>query len=115
MENILLAIDPVAFSIGPLSVRWYGIIIVTGIIIAYFVAQAEGKKRGLPEDFFGDLLLWAVPISILCARLYYVIMKWDYYGANPEKIIEIWNGGIAIHGALIGAITTAYVFCRVKK
>ncbi|MEJ9280611.1 prolipoprotein diacylglyceryl transferase [Ureibacillus thermosphaericus] len=115
MDNILLAIDPVAFSIGPLSVRWYGIIIVTGIIIAYFVAQAEGKKRGLPEDFFGDLLLWAVPISILCARLYYVIMKWDYYGANPEKIIEIWNGGIAIHGALIGAITTAYVFCRVKK
>lgn len=44
MDNILLAIDPVAFSIGPLSVRWYGIIIVTGIIIAYFVAQAEGKN-----------------------------------------------------------------------
>ncbi|NLY78424.1 MAG: prolipoprotein diacylglyceryl transferase [Lysinibacillus sp.] len=114
MGNILLAIDPVAFSSGPISVRWYGIIIVSGIILAYIVGQHEGKKRGLPEDFFGDLLLWAIPISIICARLYYVMMKWDYYGQNPGRIIEIWNGGIAIQGALIGAIVTAFIFCHVK-
>lgn len=114
MGNLLLAINPVALNLGPISVRWYGIIIVTGIIIAYFVAQREGKKRGLPDDLFGDLLIWAIPISIICARAYYVIMKWDFYGANPEKIIEIWKGGIAIHGALIGAIVTTFIFCRVK-
>lgn len=114
MEKILLAIDPVAFNLGPISVRWYGIIIVSGIILAYYVGQKEGKKRGLPDDFFSDLLIWAIPISIVSARLYYVIMKWDYYGSNPGKIIEIWNGGIAIHGALIGAIVTAIIFCRVR-
>lgn len=115
MHNILLAIDPVAFHLGPIAVRWYGIIIVAGIILAYFVGQNEALKRGLPNDFFADLLLWAVPISIASARIYYVIMKWDYYSANPEKIIQIWNGGIAIHGALIGAVITALVFCRIKN
>lgn len=114
MDKILLAIDPVAFHLGPITVRWYGVIIVTGIILAYLVAQKEGKKRGLPEDFFSDLLLWAIPISIISARTYYVIMRWDYYGAHPGKIIEIWNGGIAIHGALIGAIVTTYVFCKLR-
>ncbi|HWK21726.1 MAG TPA: prolipoprotein diacylglyceryl transferase [Ureibacillus sp.] len=114
MEQILLAIDPVAFSIGSIEVRWYGIIIACGIIIGYLVAQKEIVKRGLSEDFLADMLIWAIPISIICARIYYVSMKWDYYGANPEKIIQIWNGGIAIHGALIGAVITAYIFCKKK-
>lgn len=112
MENILLAIDPVAFSLGPIQVRWYGILIATGIVLAYFVGQREAVKRGLPENFLADMLIWAIPISILSARAYYVIMKWDYYSANPGKIIQIWNGGIAIHGALIGAVITAYFFAR---
>ncbi|MEL4026075.1 prolipoprotein diacylglyceryl transferase [Lysinibacillus endophyticus] len=112
MENILLAIDPVAFSLGPIQVRWYGILIATGIVLAYFVGQREAVKRGLPENFLADMLIWAIPISILSARAYYVIMKWDYYSANLGKIIQIWNGGIAIHGALIGAVITAYFFSR---
>lgn len=112
MEQILLAIDPVAFSIGSIEVRWYGILIASGIVLAYFVGQREAVKRGLPDDFLADMLIWAIPISIICARLYYVGMKWEYYGANPEKIIQIWNGGIAIHGALIGAVITAFIFCR---
>lgn len=114
MEFLLLAIDPIAFSIGSLHVRWYGLLIAVGIVLAYFVGQREAVKRGLPEDFLADMLIWAIPISILSARLYYVIMKWEYYGVHPEKIIQIWNGGIAIHGALIGAVITAYIFCRKK-
>lgn len=112
--SLLLDINPVAFTIGSIPVRWYGILIASGIVIAYMVAQYEGKKRGLPKDFFADLLIWAIPISIISARIYYVAMEWDYYGANPDKIIQIWNGGIAIHGALIGAIITAFIFCRKK-
>lgn len=111
----LMALDPIAFSIGPLTVRWYGLLIVSGIILAYFVAQKEAVKRGLGEDFMSDLLIWAIPISIISARIYYVAMKWDFYSANPGKIIQIWEGGIAIHGALIGAFITAYVFCRAKN
>lgn len=112
MYPILMKFDPVAFTIGAIEVRWYGILIVSGIILAYIVAQKEGEKRGLPKDFFTDLLMWAVPISIISARIYYVVMKWDYYGSNPGDIIKIWNGGIAIHGALIGAFLTAYIFCK---
>lgn len=112
MDMILLAINPVAFSIGPITVRWYGILIALGIVLAYFIGQREAVKRGLPEDFLADLLIWAIPISIISARIYYVAMKWEFYGANPGKIIQIWNGGIAIHGALIGAVITAYIFCR---
>lgn len=114
MNYLLLEINPVAFSIGAIEVRWYGILIATGIVLAYLVAQREGIKLGLPKDFFADLLIWAIPISIISARIYYVVMEWDFYGANPDKIIQIWNGGIAIHGALIGAIITAYFFCRKK-
>ncbi|KGR75804.1 prolipoprotein diacylglyceryl transferase [Ureibacillus sinduriensis] len=114
MEQVLLAINPVAFSLGNLEVRWYGILIALGIVLAYFVGQREAVKRGLPEDFLADLLIWAIPISIISARIYYVSMKWEYYGANPEKIIQIWNGGIAIHGALIGAVITAFIYCKKK-
>ncbi|GLC89847.1 prolipoprotein diacylglyceryl transferase [Lysinibacillus piscis] len=115
MDLILLEINPIAFHLGPIPVRWYGLLIVSGIILAYFVGQREAVKRGLPEDFLADLLLWAVPISIICARIYYVAMSWDAYRETPSRIIEIWNGGIAIHGALIGAFITAYVFTRIKN
>lgn len=111
----LTAMDPIAFTLGPLTIRWYALLIVSGIILAYFVAQHEATKRGLHEDFLSDLLLWTLPIAIISARLYYVINKWDYYGQNPGQIIAIWEGGIAIHGALIGAFITAYIFCRVKN
>lgn len=114
MDLLLLNINPVAFHLGPIPVRWYGILIVSGILIAYYVGQKEAVKRGLPEDFLADLLLWAVPISILCARIYYVAMRWDYYSQYPGKMIEIWNGGIAIHGALFGAFATAYIFTRIR-
>ncbi len=108
-------LNPVAVEIGPFSIRWYGIIIVLGIIIAYLIAVREGKRRGLADDLFADLLLWGIPVSIVSARLYYVIFQWDYYSIHPEKIIAIWEGGIAIHGALIGAVITAVVFCRKRN
>lgn len=115
MTANLLAINPVAFHLGPLPVNWYGIIIGVGIVVAYILAQKESVRRGLDEEFIADLLIWAVPISILSARVYYVAMKWDYYSVNPGRIIEIWNGGIAIHGALIGAFITAYIFTSKRK
>ncbi|WP_146547550.1 prolipoprotein diacylglyceryl transferase [Rummeliibacillus suwonensis] len=110
MDSILMAINPVAFTLGPISVRWYGIIIACGIIIAYFVGQREMIKRGFNEEILTDLLIWAVPISIICARIYYVTFEWPYYAAHPDEIIQIWHGGIAIHGALIGAFVTAIIF-----
>lgn len=115
MEDAIQPIDPVAFQLGPLAVHWYGVIIGAGILLALWVAVREGNRRGLPKDIFTDLLLWAIPISIICARAYYVIFQWDYYASNPGEIIKVWHGGIAIHGALIGAVLTAYFFSRAKK
>lgn len=112
MDLSLLLIDPVAFKVLGIPVRWYGIIIASGILIAYFVAQHEMKKRGLNDEFLTDLLIWTVPIAIICARIYYVIFEWEFYSAHPEKIIQIWQGGIAIHGALIGGGLTVYYFCK---
>jgi prolipoprotein diacylglyceryl transferase len=115
MQSTAAPLDPVAIKLGSLEIRWYGILIAIGMAMGYYLAVREGKRRGWPEDIFADLLLWAAPISILCARLYYVIFEWEYYAGNPTDIFKIWKGGLAIHGALIGAVGTAIVFCRVKK
>ncbi|MBM7096895.1 MULTISPECIES: prolipoprotein diacylglyceryl transferase [Alteribacter] len=105
-------LNPVAFELGPITVAWYGLIIAFGAFLGYLLANAEGKKRGLPKDLIADLLLFAIPIAILSARLYYVIFRWDYYSQNPGQIIAIWEGGLAIHGGLIGAVVTAVIFAK---
>lgn len=112
MEKNFQPIDPVAFSLGPLQVHWYGVIIGVGIALALILAMREAERRGLQKDIFADLMLWAIPIAIISARIYYVIFEWDYYSQNPGDIPKIWNGGIAIHGALIGSVITAYVFAK---
>lgn len=111
MENIE-PLERIALEIGPFTVYWYGLIIGTGVVLGWFLASRETKKLGLQKDIFSDLLLWAIPIAIISARIYYVMFKWDYYSNNPGEIIAIWHGGIAIHGALIGAIITAIVFAK---
>ncbi|MHA6260738.1 prolipoprotein diacylglyceryl transferase [Sporosarcina sp. CAU 1771] len=108
----LLAINPIAFSLGPLEVRWYGILIALGIVLAFIVVQREMVKQGMHPEFLTDLLIWAVPIAIISARIYYVIFTWDYYKDNIGQVIQIWEGGIAIHGALIGAFITTYFFTK---
>ncbi|MDQ0298289.1 phosphatidylglycerol:prolipoprotein diacylglycerol transferase [Salibacterium salarium] len=115
---MLYSIEPigrVAFELGQLTVYWYGIIIGLGALIGYVIANKESKKRGLPKDVFADLLIFAIPIAILCARLYYVAFRWGYYSQNPGHILAVWEGGLAIHGGLIGAVLTAIVFTRKRK
>lgn len=109
-----LVLDPIAFTLGPLTVHWYGIILGLGALAGLLLAIQEGKRFGISPDFFLDLLLYGVPSAIIGARLYYVIFKWDYYREHPGEIIQIWNGGIAIYGALIGAIICGYIYIRAK-
>lgn len=115
MFSVLGSIDPVAFSLGPISVHWYGVIIATGIVIAFLVGQREMVKRGMHPEFLTDLLIWAVPLAIVGARIYYVIFEWDNYKDNPGEIIAIWNGGLAIHGALIMSVIVAYIFTKKRN
>lgn len=112
MESTIQPLNPVAFSLGPLEVRWYGIIIGVGIALALWLVVRESERRGLDKELFPDLMLWAIPIAIISARIYYVLFKLDYYSQNPGEIIKIWEGGIAIHGALIGSVITAVIFAK---
>ena len=112
---MLSAINPIALKLGPLSVHWYGVIIASAVIIAVTLAVIEGKKRGLVEDDFYDFLLWALPVALITARSYYVIFQWPYYAGHPSEIYRIWDGGIAIYGALIGALIVLIIFCRQKQ
>ncbi|WP_035185847.1 prolipoprotein diacylglyceryl transferase [Alteribacter aurantiacus] len=112
LEAAAQPLNPVAFELGPITVAWYGLIIAFGAFLGYLLANHEGKKRGLPKDLIADLLLYAIPIAIISARLYYVIFRWEYYSQNPGQIIAIWEGGLAIHGGLIGAVITALIFCK---
>jgi phosphatidylglycerol---prolipoprotein diacylglyceryl transferase len=115
MNFLLGAIDPIAISLGPIDVRWYGVIIAFGIVLAFLVAQREMVKRKFHPDFLTDLLIWAVPLAILGARMYYVFSKWESYSQNSGQILQVWEGGLAIHGALIVSFITAYVFTRKRK
>lgn len=108
-------IDRVALQLGSLSIYWYGIIIAFGALLGLMLAVRESRKRGFPKDTIIDFVLFAVPIAIIGARAYYVFFKWDFYGSHPGEIIAIWDGGIAIHGALIGGGLTALVFTKVRN
>ncbi|HEA4999055.1 TPA: prolipoprotein diacylglyceryl transferase [Staphylococcus aureus] len=107
-------IDPVAFNLGPLSVRWYGIIIAVGILLGYFVAQRALVKAGLHKDTLVDIIFYSALFGFIAARIYFVIFQWPYYAENPSEIIKIWHGGIAIHGGLIGGFIAGVIVCKVK-
>lgn len=108
-------IDPVAFNLGPLSVRWYGIIIAVGILLGYFVAQRALVKAGLHKDTLVDIIFYSALFGFIAARIYFVIFQWPYYAENPGEIIKIWRGGIAIHGGLIGGFIAGVIVCKVKN
>ncbi|MBT9252593.1 MAG: prolipoprotein diacylglyceryl transferase [Brockia lithotrophica] len=106
-------LSPVAFRLGPFAVRWYGLLIGLGALLGFCVAAREGKRRyGLPVDVFLDLLLYGVPVAVIFARVYYVAFTWDYYRLHPEDILAVWKGGLAIHGALIGAFLVGWWYAR---
>jgi phosphatidylglycerol:prolipoprotein diacylglycerol transferase len=107
-------LDPYAFSLGPLTVRWYGLLIGLGALLGLWMAIREGKRFGVPQDFFMDLLLIGLPSALVGARLYYVAFRWEYYSEHPGQIIAIWEGGIAILGALIGALIGGAIYIRRK-
>ncbi|MCL7591340.1 prolipoprotein diacylglyceryl transferase [Staphylococcus aureus] len=108
-------IDPVAFNLGPLSVRWYGSIIAVGILLGYFVAQRALVKAGLHKDTLVDIIFYSALFGFIAARIYFVIFQWPYYAENPSEIIKIWHGGIAIHGGLIGGFIAGVIVCKVKN
>lgn len=108
-------INPVAADISVLGgIRWYGIIIAAGIVLAALYCMRAAKKEGENPDLIADMLLYALPAAVICARTYYVVFSWDSYKNNLADVFEIWEGGIAIYGAVIGGSAVAWIFFRKK-
>ncbi|WP_172189096.1 prolipoprotein diacylglyceryl transferase [Lentilactobacillus kribbianus] len=107
-----LALNPIAFNLGPIPLHWYGIIIASGVLLATILATREGQRRGINPDNIYDMILWALPAALICARAYYVIFEWGYYSKHLDEIVRIWDGGIAIYGSLIGAMIMVIWYCR---
>lgn len=107
--------ERVAFDLGIIQVYWYSIFIFLGVLAACIVIYLEAKKRKYDEEFIVNLAFNAIIFGIIGARLYYVLFNWNYYMSNPVEILEIWNGGLAIHGGLItGTLFTIY-YCKKNK
>ena len=108
-------LNRVACNVFGKDIYWYGIIICVGFVLAALYVNARVKEFGVTSDNLVDCLIICVPTGIVCARIYYVIFEWDYYSQHPSEIIAIWNGGIAIYGAVIGVLIALLVYSRVKK
>ena len=106
---------PRGFTLGPLNVRLYGIVIAVGLLLAVIYGLKRSKQFGLKEDDILDGVLGIVPFAIICARLYYCAFSWSDYKDNPLSILYIWEGGLAIYGGVIGAALGVVVFCALKK
>ena len=111
--------DPKALDIGN-GIYWYGIMICLGVILAIFFCSKQTAKYGIKEDDVYEFMIWALPMSVIGARIYYVVFYLDLY-RNPDgsfnwkDAIAIWDGGIAIYGAIIAAALTLIIFCKLKK
>jgi phosphatidylglycerol:prolipoprotein diacylglycerol transferase len=106
---------PLVFQLGPVSLRWYGLLIALAVLVGLALATRLGRSRGIDPALIADLLPLLVLGSVIGARLYYVALEWRQYAANPSDVLAIWRGGIAIHGALIGGVFTTIVYCRWRR
>ena len=106
----------IAFSIGNLDIMWYGICVAVGILAGfYFIYKRAPKYHDISEDSAFNFLVLILIAGLVGLRVYYVAFEWDYYSQNPDQILNIREGGLAIHGALIAGIIMAFVLCRIWK
>lgn len=103
--------DPVLFTLGPLTIRWYGLMFAIGFLIGYEIVSRMFRHEGAPERWLPILLIWVVGATIIGARLGHIFFyEWDYYSAHPADIVKIWEGGLASHGGTIGIIIAVILF-----
>jgi len=107
--------ERILISIGPLHIYWYGFLIVIGMILAILIAIKLGSYYGIHKDLIIDSSFWLIVGGVAGARIYHVFLEFPYYLANPLNIFKLWNGGLAIHGAIIAAIIILYLIAKKHK
>lgn len=113
--NLKFEISNIAFKILGINIYWYAIIIVLAIIIATIFLKKDDGKYGIKFENIFELMLIVMPISIICARLYYCLFNFKYYLQNPLEIINLTTGGLAIYGGIIGGVISIIIYCKIKK
>lgn len=107
--------DSILFDLGFIQIKWYSFLILIATIIGYILVFKEAKKRGISNDQLNDLLFYLFIISIIGARLYYVLFNLKYYLSDPLEIFAMWHGGLAIHGGIIAGLIYLIVYSKKKK
>lgn len=107
--------DPVAFTLFGLDIRWYGILIGLGFVIAIFLSYKRAPKYGIPSDYILDFAICLIPAAVIGARAYYVIFSWENYAGDIGKILDIRSGGLAIHGGIIAGLIVGVLICKYRK
>src|SRR5665213_1601044 len=112
MPGIVIPFDPIIAQIGPLTLRWYGLMIGLAIVAGVYVGAREAERRGVVLDDAVNLATWGVLFGFIGARLFQVLDALPYYTANPTKIIAVWEGGMAIYGGLIGGVLGGFIYAK---
>ena len=106
---------PASFSLFGRPIYFYGVLIAIGFLLATLYCSKHAPDFGIKTDDFIDLMLWIIPISILGARLYFVVFRWSDYAGNPLSALAVWEGGLAIYGGVIAGLICIILVCRHKK
>jgi len=114
--------DSILFQIGPVAIHWYGLLIVTGILLGAQVATYLAKQAGQDPEAIWDMLFITVILAVIGARIYHVFSQpasglygWTYYRENPLEALYIWKGGLGIYGAILGGALGVVIFCLVRR
>lgn len=115
MSGVVINMDPTILRLGHFMLNWYSIIVMLAILAAIAIAIYEGKRKGISSETILSMSPWVVLGGIIGARLFHVVDKWGYYISNPLQIFALWQGGLAIWGALAGGGVAAIIFARLKN
>lgn len=113
--NLQFNINRIALSIGGISIYWYAILMTSAFAISLLIYKLKNGKFEIKFSDILDLALLLIPISIVSARLYYILFNLEYYVANPMQMFNLRSGGLAIYGGIIGGTVTCYIFCKKRK
>jgi phosphatidylglycerol:prolipoprotein diacylglycerol transferase len=105
----------VALDLGFIQIYWYSITMFLGVLFGIIVAYIEIKRKKISTEKFENMAFYAIIFGFLGARIYYVLFNLDYYLKEPIEILKVWNGGLAIHGGIIGAVLAIFIYCRKNK
>ena len=104
--------NPIIIELGPVAIRWYSVLILTGVLIGYKLAEYEAEKFQISKDIMFNMVFWTVIFGLVGARFYYVVFNWELYSHDLMSVYKFWEGGLAIHGGIIAGAITIYYYCK---